>query len=217
MDHDESLSVAEQQSLTATVQLLERYREGDDGALNRLFERYYERVRMVVRSKIGPSLRGRTDIDDLVQRTFLHALAGIESFEYRTEGAFMCWLSTIAINQIRGELDYLQAAKRDVRRDRAIESLGRQATSGSVRFDPAGDSTLPPEAAARAEASEIILVAMDGLSEQHREVLLLRDYLGLSWRDVAQELGRDSEGAATMLHARARIALSKAVRQRLSD
>lgn len=61
--------------MTATVELLERHRDGDDQALNRLFEHYGARARMVVRSTIGRSLHGRTDIEGLVQRTFLHALA----------------------------------------------------------------------------------------------------------------------------------------------
>ena len=45
--------------------------------------------------------------------------------------------------------------------------------------------------------------ALDQLVEDQRAVILLRDFEGLSWDHVAQELGRPSAGAARMFHATA--------------
>ena len=51
--------------------------------------------------------------------------------------------------------------------------------------------------------------AVAKLTESHREVIVRRTYLGLSWDEVARQLGCPSADAARQLHRRATIALAK--------
>ena len=59
------------------------------------------------------------------------------------------------------------------------------------------------------EASTQLEDAIHDLPEQYRDVILLRDYAGCSWDEIAKETGRPTESAARMVHARAMVALSK--------
>ena len=56
--------------LTQSLDLVRSAQNGDGGALNLLFERYYERVRRVVRMRLGNKLRQEMDSGDILQETF---------------------------------------------------------------------------------------------------------------------------------------------------
>ena len=46
------------------------------------------------------------------------------------------------------------------------------------------------------------------LPDQYRELIILRHFVGLSFREIAEETGRPSEGAARMMHAKAVVELT---------
>ncbi len=54
--------------------LIDRAREGDKNAFHELVERYEERLRRLVRSRLGSGLEGKIDVADVVQDAFLRAL-----------------------------------------------------------------------------------------------------------------------------------------------
>ncbi len=58
------------------------------------------------------------------------------------------------------------------------------------------------------------LVEADALPERYREILVLRDQKGLPWDEVAKRLARPSADAARMMHAKAKVALRKEMKQR---
>src|SRR6185436_18440399 len=98
--------------LTLTLDLLRRAQQGERPALERLLERYYERVRRIVRLRLGPSLRRRLESGDILQETFLAAVRNFARFELRDEGSFINWLAVLAENQIRDAADHHGAQKR---------------------------------------------------------------------------------------------------------
>ena len=69
-----------------TQYLVTLARGGDDSALNQLCNVYGERVRRIIRLRMGSELRSQLDSMDLVQDVLVNALQGLGSFTYKNEG-----------------------------------------------------------------------------------------------------------------------------------
>lgn len=199
--------------ITQSLDLVLRAQEGDQAALNRLCERYYDRVRRIVRLRLGARLRETIDSGDILQETFLAAVRSLDSFEMREEASLVNWLSRLAERQIIAAADYHGAKKRDRRRNVSLTaSIGDSQSIRTMSTLPDDRSPLPLEATATEEEQKIVEDCLQRLPEEYRELILLRNYAGASWETVAEETGRPSAAAARMMHARAMIELGKLVR-----
>ena len=145
-------------SLTHSLDLLRRAKDGDEVALNRLCERYYERVRRVVRMRLGRGLREMVDSGDILQETFLQAVRAFDGFETRDEASLVNWLCKLAERQIIAAADYHGAQKRDHRRQFALDDGG-----------PAGDDG-PGGLIAR--LSDETRVPLDKLAEKEQAAIV---------------------------------------------
>ncbi len=87
--------------LESTATLLGRVRAGDDDAREQLALRYLALLTRWAHGRVPPRARGLADTDDLVQTTLMRALNGVQQFEPRREGAFLAYLRTILLNQLR--------------------------------------------------------------------------------------------------------------------
>lgn len=205
--------------LTESFELVGRAQAGDLDAYNRLFERYYERVLHIVRVRIGPRIRGYLEAEDILQETFIAAVNTFERFEMRNESSMINWLAKLAEHKIKEAVDYHHAQKRDKRRERALAHVRSAMASGTLVFDPPADMMLPGQEVEQAELKAIMEECISELSEDHREVILLRLYAKGSWAWVAEQMGRPTEGAARELFRRAKIALVGLVsrRTKISD
>jgi len=212
---DDAISAARSQEMSNTVELVRRYHEGEEGTLEALFARYYDRVLRIVRIRMGRRLRSRMESVDIVQNTFGAAMVSLRDFEMREPGSLIQWLSQIAENQLRGASDYLGAQRRDSRLEVTLSNLRSALKSGEFQFDPAADITSPIESLARAETREALDECVAELPDDYREVILLRNFAGCSWDHITEEMGRVSTRATVMLHARARVALLKIAERRL--
>jgi len=112
-------------------------------------------------------LRDPTDAEDAAQQTFLSAYRGLLAGQEPREPS--AWLGTIARNECRSRL-----------RARQTEPL-------SLVREPSGDETAR-EVDRRAEA-EAIAAALAELPPQERDAILLREFYGLSYAEVAAALG----------------------------
>lgn len=193
-----------------TIDLLRRAQGGDSDALQPLLERYYERVRRIVRLRLGAALRRRLDSGDILQETFLAAVRNFSRFELRDEASFINWLAVLAENQIRDAHDYHIAQKRSMDRQVPLEFVDR---SGPIGIDPVAAGLSPEGAAERAEEVARIEAAIERLPPEHRELILLRDYAGASWEVIAEHTGRPSPDAARMVHAKAMVQLARLARE----
>jgi len=200
---------------TRTLVLVRRAQSGDRVALERILERYYERVRRIVRVRLGPRLRGALDSGDILQETLLAATHKFDDFEPRDEASLINWLAKLAEHKITDAAGYHRAQKRRI--DRKV-SLERTSSESGERFaaEPPDRAPSPAEAAARAEETRIVEECLHELPEPYRELIIQRNYVGSSWADVAAALNRPSEAAARMMHAKAMVELSKLMRRRLS-
>ncbi|MFB0554092.1 MAG: sigma-70 family RNA polymerase sigma factor [Phycisphaerae bacterium] len=186
-------------------------KEGDKSALNQLYRIYAERVRWMVRFRMGRELRSKLESMDLVQDTLIHALSGLDEFTYKDEGDFVRWLSKIAENELRGNLRRLHAEKRDVRKELRLDNYGT--TTGDRFLGTLGsiEATTPSVIMSRKEDLAKLAKAMDELKPEYREAIILTKIEGLSYEKVATRLDK-SPDAVRMLATRAMVALAAAFR-----
>jgi len=193
-----------------TLELVQRAQSGDPAALADLLARYQERVRALVRRRMGANLRKDLDSGDMVQEAMVEVLEGFERFEMRDETAFVRWLSTLVENRLRELARFHTAAKRDRGREVRIDGSPSGERAAGVPELSDEDAPTPSEVVSRRELGDRLAEALAQLEARHRDVLVARQ-AGASWDEVAERLGMPSGGAARMLHARARVALMKRV------
>lgn len=201
-------------AMTRTLQLVQQAQGGNHDALNRLFGRYYERVRRSVRARIGPKLRSHLETGDILQQTFAKAFEKFDQFEMRDEGSLVHWLAQIAEGQIRDVVDHLGARKRTP--PGPLVQLDAPVGDASGRIGenvPNGQEPLT-SALVRNFDVQVLEECLDQLAPQHRAVIVYRDFEGLEWQDVATHAGRPSASAAREMHRAATLELAKLLRRR---
>jgi len=171
----------------STATLLGKARAGDEDARERLIRRYLPVLRQWARGRLPVYARDAVDTDDLVQVTLIRAVASIDRFEPRREGAFLAYLRRILLNALRDQIR--RVAVRPGR-----EELGA---------DFASPVPSPVEQAIGKERLAAYEEALASLEERHQEAIILRLELGFSHRQVAEAIGVASSDAARMVVSRA--------------
>ena len=190
-----------------TQELVALAKDGNDSALNQLCNVYGERVHWIVRLRMGKELRSKLESMDLVQDVLFSALRDLGDFTYKNEGDFLRWLSKIAENRLRDNVDKLHADKRDIRKEVRLDNQG-PATGGrfcAVRGPI--DVTTPSVIMSRKEDLDELAKAMDELKPEYKEVIVLAKIEGLSYKEISDKLGKSSE-AVRKLVSRAMAALT---------
>ena len=193
-----------------SIVLLERAQEGDRDAMSALFQRYQERLRRIVRVRLGSKLRQRLESMDIVQDAFVVATPRISDFEHRGTGSLLNWLARIAERQIQDQLNKVCTQKRDLDREVRIESV--LGTVGGPDDWLSTDTQQPEANAEAAEFRDLVDEALMQLPDHYREVILLRSHCSCDWEFIARELGRPNGHAAEELYRRAGIKLRKLLR-----
>ena len=191
----------------ATQRLVQQASSGDAGAVEGLLERYLPGLHAFVRLRAGPVLRGKESSSDLVQSVCRELLQNLDRVRYGGEQGFKRWLYTAALRKIVNRAEYWQAERRNVGREVAMEqdsALEVQLLSCYRSF------CTPSRVAAEREQVELIERAFQKLSDEHREVITSAYLMGLSRKEIGEQMGR-SEGAVRKLLARALAHLSELI------
>lgn len=176
--------------------LVARAIQRDSEAFGQLYNLYFERVYRYVRLKIGNA----HDAEDVTAAVFLSAWRSIEQFSPKHEASFVSWLIRMAHNALVDRY----------RRARTMVSL--DAPGSDVHSGGGGVSlSLNPEAALdwRLTLWELHQ-ALQTLTDEQREVVLLRFVEGLSAREVGDIMGKQ-EGTVRGMQFRALEALRRAL------
>ena len=171
----------------STAVLLQRIREGDSSARDRLLARYLPLLRRWAHGRMPATSRGFADTDDLVQITLVRVLKQLERFEPRHEGAFLAYLRRILINAMRNEI--ARAATR-----------GQQEEVGEGLPDP-GPS--PLESVLGRDMLDRYEAAFATLGEEQQEAVFMRVEMGLTYEQIAEAMDKNSANTARMICARA--------------
>jgi len=193
-----------------TMELVRRAQAGETEAREALFSRYAGRVLAIVRARLGARLRAHLESGDLMQDALLEALRGLERFEMRDESSLIRWLAQLVEHRITARASYHAAAKRDG----PLVPLEGERAGEPGTLDLAAREAGPATEIQSRESRQAVQSALAELPERQREIVLLRDYAGASWEEVAEAAGAPSAAAARMLHARALVKLGELLRAR---
>ena len=168
--------------------LLADARQGNQEALGRLLEMYRPYLKTISRLKLSPSLQSRLDGSDLVQETALRAQRSINDFQGDTEEEFTAWLRRIMANVAASAGRYHGAQRRDI----ALERQLHESFDGSSRILEqalVNPGTSPSENTRRRERAVILAEVLEQLPRDYREVVMLRQFEGLSLTEAARRMG----------------------------
>lgn len=136
----------------------------------------------------------------------MHAFVNLDRFDHRSEGSFRNWLASIVENRIRDQWRRSTALKRGAGRARPFGAYGSSVLSESILV---GKNTTPSQEAMGLETEERLEAALLALDERSRRAIELRRLCGMSYAELASEMGLGSESSARAMVARALARLSQ--------
>lgn len=171
---------------TTDWKLVEQVKAGDDAAFGALMERYKSPILNFVFRIIGDA----AEVEDVAQDVFVRAYRSMRKPPFRqTTAAFSTWLFQVARN---AALDRIRHRKR-----RRAESLAAMEDKGD--FAIGAGRTAGEELVAR-ETGEEIAAAVALLPEEQRTAIILSEYEGLSYAEIAAVLKSSRKSVEARLY-----------------
>jgi RNA polymerase sigma factor (sigma-70 family) len=181
--------------LTSTIDLLDRFKKGDEQAVSLLVERSMPPLKRWARGRLPQWARGVAETQDLVHDAVIRALPRLKTFEARHPGALQAYLRQAITNHIRDE----------------IRKVNARPKPAELRDSHPDVGPSPLEEAIGQESIERYEAALKMLKPADREAIVARLELQQSYEEVAIALGKPSTDAARMAVGRAVKALIKAM------
>lgn len=169
--------------------LVRRAAEGEREALDALIVEHLPELRGFVHRRMGPAVRAREAVSDVVQSTCREVLTRKQQFRFGESEGFRRWLFSTALRKVLNKNRFHVANRRDV---------GREA--GSVAPVAGGREPSPSRAMSDDETLAQLEAALERLPEVSRRVVLLSHLAGLSRAEVARALGRTDGSVRNLLH-----------------
>ncbi|MFK7931043.1 MAG: sigma-70 family RNA polymerase sigma factor [Myxococcota bacterium] len=161
------------ESREADIEMVMAVREGDTTAYRGLVEKYQTRVYQMVYGM----LRNQEDARDTTQDAFVKAYDNLHRF--RLEASFYTWIYRIAMNL---SIDHLRKKKRRGTTE-FDETVASRDGTGAIDEQHHQDS--PSKSLERKQLYARIMDAMQELPEDQRQVILLRELEGLSYKEIS--------------------------------
>jgi RNA polymerase sigma-70 factor (ECF subfamily) len=152
-------------------ELIEACRAGETSAFDVLVGRWEDRIRGAAYRVLGSEDEAR----DVAQEAFLKAYRGLAGF--KQEARFSSWLYQIALNLSRDRLRR--------RKTRATVSLDEMEEAGPVMAETRPGAH---ERLVERDLAHTVRRAIEALPEEQREVVILKEYEGLTFLEIAQAL-----------------------------
>ena len=153
-----------------SVELLQKWRDGDEDAATVLFDRYVNRLVALARNRLSERMKRRVEPEDVVQsayRSFFRK-AGDQRYSLEKRGDLWRLLAAITVSKVRGQVEFHTAKKRGVYTE---ESHGKASTFGvppeAVVRDPS-----PDDAAAVIEELNRVMQGLGTLQQRVLELAL---------------------------------------------
>ena len=171
------------------ILLISRARDGDREAFGALVEQYRDNVYRLAYRMCGNAY----DADEAAQEAFVAAWRALPNF--RGDAKFSTWLYRLTTN---AAIDVMRREKR------------HQTVGDGEMMELADDADSPQETVERTEQQEAVQNALATLSEEYREVLLLRYMEELDYAEIAEVLQLPSGTVKSRIN-RAKAALKTAL------
>lgn len=173
------------------LQLLEDLRNGRDSALNEIIDRWARPLT----SFAWRYVQNQTDAQDLVQETFVKVYKNKDRF--RPDTRLSAWLFTTLANQCR---NFYRWKRRHPTVAMLTMSEPMDETLSALKVDPPDHCPTPDLTAERNDLVEHLKRAILQLPHDLKITLLLYQYEGLSYNEIAEVLGCSPKGVETRLY-----------------
>lgn len=181
--------------------LLRRCLAGDAAAWEDIVRRYQRRIYNICYRFAGSAV----DADDLTQEVFIKMYKTLNSYDVE-RGAFMTWVTTITRNLL---VDHFRKGKHDRLTD-SLDATPAQEEEGRPLGEQIQDkaTTSPDEQVRSREAGEAVHEALQKLSPELREAVILRDLQDMDYKEIAGVL-KVPEGTVKSRINRGRVELAR--------
>ncbi|HUU28348.1 MAG TPA: sigma-70 family RNA polymerase sigma factor [archaeon] len=194
-DNRKSEDKPEIRNKDADEQLIIQAQAGSQSAFRLLYERYQKKIRRLV----GSMFESAEDTDDIVQQAFIQAFRSLDSFKGKS--SFYTWLYRIALNTTT-DFRRKQARRNQSRSYKNLSELEQK----ELEF-AASQEEGPERQLYRKELAGLMRKALNSLSAEHREVMVLREINALSYSEIAEITGVSIGTVMSRLHyARKKLA-----------
>lgn len=154
--------------------LIQKYIAGDENSFRKLVLKYQQRVF----GTIFMIVKNKEIAEDIYQDTMMKIVDYLKSGKYNEEGKFLPWLLMIAKNK---SIDYFRSKKRKYTiQENDVFDIFSNVSTKELRPDQEMESK---------ETSEMVKSLIAELPEKQREVLIMRHYSGLSFKEISEITG----------------------------
>lgn len=167
-------------------ELIAAYLKGDNLSFDALLERYKQKLFSYILSTVH-----REDLaDDIFQDTFVKAIVCMRKGRYKMNGKFYSWLLCIAHNVIIDNFRYEQS----------VEGLNRSEINEHLYADNGLEGSPKEIEMERENSLSQLNELIDQLPENQQEVLRMRVYENMSFKDIAEHTGTSVNTALGRMH-----------------
>jgi len=175
--------------------VIEQARKGDEAAFSQIVAAYRKRILGTISRLIGHP----EDVEDVGQEVFVRLYYSLE--QLRTPEVFEPWMYRLTVN---AAYDYMRRRKR--RRESRMSDLSEQQV---MMADAVAGGKEREEEVRRAGVREFVQSLLEGISEEDRALLILKEVEGLSLKEMEQ-IYKVNESALKVRLFRARQRVLKA-------
>jgi RNA polymerase sigma-70 factor (ECF subfamily) len=169
---------------------------GDMAAVGRVFQEHRPKLLAMLQRRIDPKLVVRIEAEEVLTEAFIEARRKWPTFREQSALTPYAWLYRIALDCLIEAWRRESRACRNYRQDMPLP----EATSVQLALGLVSPGTNPAEAAAREELCRRVRQVMSLLKDKDREVLWMRHFDELSYREIAAVLGVEVNTAEQRYH-----------------
>lgn len=166
------VSIAKKAEVLTDTELVRRYLDGEERAFEALLRRHKRKVW----SHIYLMVRDREVTEDLFQEAFIKVVHTLKTGKYNEEGKFLPWVMRIAHNLV---IDHFRRNKK--------MPMVRSNDDHDVFATHAQPGKNVEQRMVNGQIDADVRKLIDHLPEEQREVVVMRTYLGMSFKDIAEQ------------------------------
>jgi RNA polymerase sigma-70 factor (ECF subfamily) len=160
--------------------LVRRCVAGDAAAWEEIVQRYHRRIYNICYRFAGSA----DDAQDLTQDVFIKMYRTLKSYDLE-RGAFMTWVTTITRNLL---VDHFRKTKQERMTD-SLDSVASEHEDALPLSEQIADKGQPPDARMQSrETGKTVHMALQKLSPELREAVILRDLQDMDYKEIATVL-----------------------------
>ena len=160
--------------------LVRRCISGDSAAWEEIVQRYHRRIYNICYRFAGTS----DDAQDLTQEVFIKMYRTLNSYDMG-KGAFMTWVTTVTRNLL---VDHFRKSKQDRMTDSLDTAPSEHEDAQPLSSQIADPSRTADERVQSRETRDIVHQALQKLSPELREAVILRDLQDMDYKEIAGAL-----------------------------